>query len=111
MVALFINVNNETITQNPIAKDCNTTTHPLIAKDCNKDIKLPETIPAPCMLANNPPEIGPTFERPIKPRIDGKNNKMPVKLKTNNTPQILTMCLRIIILLLGFLNENGLFKY
>ncbi len=51
-------------------------THPLIANDCVIAIKLPETIPAPCIVENNPPEIGPTLERPINPKIDGKNNRV-----------------------------------
>lgn len=69
-------------------------THPLIANDCIIAIKLPETIPAPCIVENNPPAIGPTLERPINPKIYGKNTRMMlVGMKTHF--KLLRCCLNI----------------
>ena len=61
------------ITQLLIASNCIAMTQPLIANDCVIAIKLPETIPEPCIVANKPPAIGPILERPINPKIYGKN--------------------------------------
>jgi len=65
-------LNIETITQKINVDICITITHPLIANDWVIAIILPETIPAPWNDENNPPAIGPIFERPMKLRIYGK---------------------------------------
>lgn len=63
--------------------NCIAVAQPLITNDWVIAIKLPETIPAPCIVEKIPPEIGPMLERPIKPKIYGKNTKIQLTVGIN----------------------------
>jgi hypothetical protein len=76
-------VNIEKITQINMVDNCIVVAQPLITNDCIIAIKLPEAIPAPCMVENKPPEIGPSVEIPINPKMDGKKIKIQLTVGIN----------------------------
>jgi hypothetical protein len=78
LVLFFINIIIETTVQKINVNVCKIIVHPLIANDCVIAITLPETIPAPWNVENKPPAMGPILERPIKLKIYGKNNIIPL---------------------------------